>query len=169
MARGQLGKLSGAKQASTDPAQADKAKPAPPPDSLAKVDPEELKRRNEAQFFMLRVCNKGARRVSVAVMGRTAPDSEDLRIAGWWNVAAKQCSNLKKYVKGKIYLFAQEDGNPSVAWHGDAYAACVASPGPFDRVNREGAKCAANERLVSFSSFSAVEESFVWNLNPFSR
>jgi hypothetical protein len=172
LARGQLGKLSGAKQASTaDPTQADKARPAQaPPDSLAKaVDPEELKRQNDAQFFMLKVCNKGARRVSVAVMGKTALDSEDLRVAGWWNVAPKQCSNLKKYVKGKIYLFAQEDGNPSVAWRGDALSACVASPGPFDRVNREGVKCGSNERLVSFSSFSAAEESFVWNLSPFSR
>ena len=48
--------------------------------------------------------------------------AEDLRVAGWWNVAPKQCSNLKKYVKGKIYLFAQEDGNPQVAWRGDALA-----------------------------------------------
>ena len=118
---------------------------------------------------MLRVCNKSARRASVAVMGRTAPDAEDWHVEGWWNVAPKQCSNLKKYIKGKIYLFAQEDGNPSVAWRGNALQACVASPGPFDRVKRETEKCAANEKLVSFSSFAAAEESFVWNLTPLSR
>lgn len=174
LARGQLSKLTAAKAvgiSTANPAAADKAAPpAAPAISVAKAtDPEELKRRNEAQFFMLKVCNKSARRASVAVMGRTAPDATDWHVEGWWNVAPNQCSNLKKYVKGQIYLFAQEDGNPRVMWRGNAAQACVATPGPFDRVNRDAYRCAPNERLVSFSSFSASEESFVWNLTPLSR
>jgi uncharacterized membrane protein len=174
LARGQLSKLTSTKEGETDTAnltEADKARLGKTlPNTLAKaVAPEDLRRRNEAQFFMLKVCNKSSRRASVAVMGRTAVDAEDWHVEGWWNVAPNQCSNLKKYVKGKIYLFAQEDGNPSVMWRGNALQACVASPGPFDRVNREGSKCGSNERLVSFSSFSAADESFLWNLSPLGR
>ena len=118
---------------------------------------------------MLKVCNKSNRRASVAAIGRTSVESEDMHVEGWWNVPPHQCSNLKRYVRGTIYLFAQEDGNPAVMWQGSALRACVATPGPFDRVNRDSYKCAAHERAVSFLVFSASDESFVWNLSPLGR
>jgi uncharacterized caspase-like protein len=175
LARGHLGKIASAKPAPAEtvkPVEAEPVRPdkAPPNVVALATAAEEAARKNtEAQFFLLKVCNKSHRRASVAVMGRTASDGDEWHVQGWWNVAPRQCSNLKRYAKGKIYLFAQEDGNPSVTWEGDALRACVASPGPFDRVNRDDYKCAANERLVSFLSFSASDESFVWNLSPLGR
>lgn len=173
LARGHLGKLASAKSAAAEPArvpEVEKAQPAKPDQVATAVAAEAPGRKDsEAQFFMLKVCNKSNRRASVAAMGKTSLDSDDWHVEGWWNVAPKRCSNLKKYVKGKIYLFAQEDGNPSVMWQGDALRTCVASPGPFDRVNQDGHKCAANERAVSFLSFSTSDDSFVWNLSPLTR
>jgi len=175
LAKGQLDKIVSAKNAVAKIARtAEEESPARQKEqpNVASADPgsEQLKpKNNEAQFFMLKVCNKSKRRASVATIGRTSPDSEDWHVEGWWNVAPQQCSNLKKYVKGKIYLFAQEDGNVSVKWQGTARRTCVASPGPFDRVDRDGYKCAARERPVSFLSFSASDDSFIWNLSPLGR
>jgi len=172
LARGQLGKLASAKNLAphaAELAENQRVKPEKPQADSVAMAPvsEELKRKeNETQFFMLKVCNKSDRRASVAAMGKTSFDSDEWHVQGWWNVAPRQCSNLKKYVKGKIYLFAQEDGNPSVMWQGTALRTCVASPGPFDRVDRDGYKCGVRERLVSFLSFSTSDDSFVWNLSP---
>jgi uncharacterized caspase-like protein len=175
LARGHLDKIAAAKnvaEAVKPPETATPRRPDKPPANvvaLATAAEEAARKTNEAQLFLLKVCNKSKRRASIAVMGRTGADSEEWHVQGWWNVAPSQCSNLKRFAKGKIYLFAQEDGNPSVTWEGDALRACVASPGPFDRVNREDYKCAANERAVSFLSFSANDDSFVWNLSPLGR
>src|SRR5205823_2200071 len=107
----------------------------------------------DAKFFMLKVCNKSTRRASVAVMGRTAPDSDDWHVQGWWTVPVGQCSSLSKYVKGTIHVFAQEYGNSSFAWKGNGPKLCVDFPGPFDRVNRAGSNCRSSEEAASFSSF----------------
>jgi uncharacterized membrane protein len=120
---------------------------------------------SDSGTFMLKVCNKSARKASIAVMGRTTTDNDEWHVQGWWSVPAGRCNAIRKYVKGKIYLFAQEDGNPSFAWKGDALWLCVAFPGPFDRVNRDGYACQAAEKTVSFSSFSVSESSFTWDLN----
>jgi len=120
---------------------------------------------NEAQFFMLKVCNRSSRKASVAVMGRTTPDNDDWHIQGWWSIPSGQCNNVKRYVRGMIYLFAQEDGNPSFAWKGSALKLCVAVPGPFDRINRDGYACQSAEKTVAFSSFSVSDSSFTWDLN----
>ena len=127
---------------------------------------EAAQRNYDAQFFMLKVCNRSTRRASVAVMGRTMPDSADWHVEGWWTVPAGQCNNLKKYVKGTIYLFAQEDGNSAFMWKGSAASLCVAFPGPFDRVNQEGYSCRLSEKLETFSSFSVSNNAFTWDLNP---
>jgi len=175
LARGQLGKLAAATLAA---AAAEKSredeksrleKPRPDPVTAALGSEEPKRKSNEAQFFVLKVCNQSSRRASVAAMGKTSPENDDWHVEGWWSVAPRQCSSLKKFVKGAIYLFAQEDGNPAVMWQGTALRTCVASPGPFDRVNRDGYKCGAGERLVSFLSFSASDDSFVWNLSPLGR
>src|SRR5206468_4015808 len=82
---------------------------------------EEIAKLNDsAQTFMLKVCNKSSRQASVSVMGRTSLKDNDWHVQGWWSVLPGQCSNIRKYVKGVIYLFAQEDGNPSFAWKGSA-------------------------------------------------
>jgi TIR domain/Protein of unknown function (DUF1036) len=120
----------------------------------------------DAQFFMLRVCNKSARHASVAVGGRIAPDTNEWHVQGWWAVPPGQCSNLRKFVKDKVYVFAQEDGNPSFAWKGSALKACVAFPGPFDLVHSEDEICPPSGKLVSFSSFSVLDPTFTWDLNP---
>jgi uncharacterized membrane protein len=175
LARGHLGKIASVNlvgAAPIKPMEAEAVRPdkAPPTVvALATAAEEAARKTNESQFFLLKVCNKSKRRASVAVMGRTGSDGDEWHVQGWWNIAPRQCSNLRRYAKGKIYLFAQEDGNPSVSWEGDALRTCVASPGPFDRVNRDDYKCAANERLVSFLSFSASDDSFVWNLSPLNR
>jgi serine/threonine protein kinase/uncharacterized membrane protein len=127
---------------------------------------EITKLNNEAQFFMLKVCNKSSRKASVAVMGQTALENNDKHVQGWWSVPPGQCNYIRRYVKGVIYLFAQEDGNPSFAWKGNASQLCVASPGPFDRVNRDGYTCQTAEKTVPFSSFSVSEGTFTWDLNP---
>jgi hypothetical protein len=176
LARGQLGKKASARNAAAEPARVGERDGArvekPQPDNVATAvnapDPGR-KNNNAAQYFMLKVCNKSSRRASVAAIGRNSAENEDWHVEGWWNVPPRQCSNLKRYIKGKVYLFAQEDGNPSMMWHGDALRTCVASRGPFDRVNRDEYKCAADERLVTFSMFSASDESFVWNLSPLKR
>jgi hypothetical protein len=166
LARARLAKLASNKPSAPEPAK-------PPPEQRANLVPaisvEEQRRKAEAQFFMLKVCNKSNRRASIAAIGRTSIESEEMHVEGWWNVPPHQCSNLKRYVRGTIYLFAQEDGNPAVMWQGSALRACVATPGPFDRVNRDGYKCAPHERPVSFLVFSASDESFVWNLSPLGR
>ena len=175
LARGHLGKIGSVKSPVTEaikPAETEAVRPdkaLPNVVALATAVEEAARKNNEAQFFLLKVCNKSNRRASIAVMGRTGSDSDEWHVEGWWNVAPRQCSNLKRYIKGKIYLFAQVDGNPSITWQGDALQTCVASPGPFDRVNRDGYKCGANERLVSFLSFPATDDSFVWNLSPLNR
>lgn len=128
---------------------------------------EEINKLNiDAQFFMLKVCNKSPRKASVAVMGRTVLENNDWHVQGWWSIPPRQCNNIRRYVKGVIYLFAQEDGNPKFAWKGNASKLCVASPGPFDRVNRDGYVCQAAEKAVQFSSFSVSDLTFTWDLNP---
>src|SRR5262249_35107378 len=102
----------------------------------------------DAKFFMLKVCNKSTRRASVAVMGRIAPDSNDWHVQGWWTVPAGQCTNLTKYVKGTINVFAQEYGNSSFAWKGSGPKLCVDFPGPFDRVDHVGYNCLASEKTA---------------------
>jgi uncharacterized caspase-like protein len=121
---------------------------------------------DEAKLFMLKVCNKSPRNASVAVMGRTAVKNDEWHVQGWWNVHSGQCSNIKRYVKGNIYLFAQEDGNASFAWKGKDLPLCVEVPGPFDRVNREDYNCHSPEKTVTFSAFSVSDPTFTWNLNP---
>ena len=127
---------------------------------------EITKLNNEAQFFMLKVCNRSSRKASVAAMGRTVLENNDSHVQGWWSVPPGQCNNIRRYVKGVIYLFAQEDGNPSFAWKGSASQLCVAFPGPFDRVNRDGYICQTAEKAVPFSSFSVSDSTFTWDLNP---
>jgi uncharacterized caspase-like protein len=119
----------------------------------------------DAKFFMLKVCNKSTRRASVAVMGLTAPDNSDWHIQGWWTVPAGQCTSLRKYVKGTIYVFAQEYGNSSFAWKGSGPKLCVDFPGPFDRVDQAGYNCRPSEKPASFSSFSVADDTFTWDLN----
>src|SRR5262245_26738737 len=136
LARGHLGKIGSvhsaaaevAKPAEAEAARVDPVLPQVPPKVPPKVDAappnvvalataaaEEAARKNkEAQFFLLKVCNKSNRRASIAAMGRTGLDNDEWHVEGWWNVAPRQCSNIKRYVRGKIYLFAQVDGNPSI-------------------------------------------------------
>jgi uncharacterized caspase-like protein len=129
------------------------------------ADQEASRLEYDAKFFMLKVCNKSTRRASVAVMGRVAPDGDDWHVQGWWTVPEGQCSSLKKFVKGTIYLFAQEYGNSAYAWKGNGPKLCVDFPGPFDRVNRDGYNCRSSEKPASFSSFNVSDETFTWDLN----
>jgi uncharacterized membrane protein len=137
------------------------------PDSVHRTEAEAkvAKLEYDAKFFMLKVCNKSTRRASVAAMGRTAPDSDDWHVQGWWTVAAGQCTALSKFLKGTIYVFAQEYGNSSFAWKGNGPKLCVDFPGPFDRVNHPGDNCRSSEKTASFSSFTVSDETFTWDLN----
>ena len=125
----------------------------------------QVKFKSGAEVFSLRVCNHSIRKASVAVMGRTILNNNNWHVEGWWSVAPSQCDNLKSYIKGNIYLFAQDDGNPSFAWKGTSLQRCVAFPGPFDRADVSGYTCKGNETMVSFSLFSIFDSTFTWDLN----
>jgi uncharacterized membrane protein len=120
-----------------------------------------------SRTFQLRVCNKSSIKVSVAVSGHKEPDSTSWHIEGWWTVGPRDCTNItNNYLRGRIYLFAKSYGSNKTTWSGRDLNLCVEFPGPFDRVNTTNYKCHRNERLVSFSSFVADDETFTWTLNP---
>ena len=127
---------------------------------------EATKLNDDLQMSMVKVCNRSSRRASVAAMGRISPSSDEWHVQGWWPVPASRCINLRRFVKGTVYLFAQEDGNPSFTWKGNAKRICVALPGPFDRINHDGNDCQSSEKEVPFSSFAISDDSFTWDLNP---
>jgi uncharacterized membrane protein len=106
--------------------------------------------------FALRVCNVSGLKVALALMTPVSPTDNRYHVHGWYIVNADRsgCQDVGSWPKtGYFYWYAQEDGSTSQqygVWQG-TIDKCVATPGPFDRVDTPSYTCAEGEELVKFT------------------
>jgi len=106
--------------------------------------------------FALRVCNVSGLKVALALMTPVSSTDSQYHIHGWYIVNAdrNRCQDVGHWPKsGFFYWYAQEDGSTSPGygvWQGTVDK-CVATPGPFDRVDTPDYTCNDGEELVKFT------------------
>jgi uncharacterized membrane protein len=106
--------------------------------------------------FALKVCNASGLKVAMALMTPVSPADNRYHVHGWYiiNAARGGCQDVGSWPKnGYFYWYAQEDGSASEqygVWQGTVDK-CVATPGPFDRIDTPGYTCAEGEELVKFT------------------
>jgi uncharacterized membrane protein len=111
----------------------------------------------------LRVCNVSGLKIAMALMTPVSATDNRYHVHGWYivNAARGGCQDVGAWPKsGYFYWYAQEDGSAaqhygSAAQHYGVWQGtidkCVATPGPFDRVDTPEHTCAEGEELVKFT------------------
>lgn len=107
------------------------------PDTTTYIDldvpvPNE-KLRIDNETFVFNVCNKSPTDVTLAISGRSAPQSPDFLVAGWFLVKKGQCSDLGSFMKGDFFWTAI---GTKETW-GQDVRMCVQST-PFKRTRSPG-------------------------------
>lgn len=89
--------------------------------------------RIDNETFLFNVCNKSPTDVTLAISGRSAPQSTDFLVAGWFLVKKGQCSDLGPFMKGDFFWTA---AGPNEIW-GKGVRLCV-QPKAFKRIHSPG-------------------------------
>jgi hypothetical protein len=94
-------------------------------------------------------------KVALALMTPRSATDDRYHVHGWYIVNPDSvCQDVGAWPKnGYFYWYAQEDGAASQqfgVWEGTV-GKCVATPGPFDRIDTPGYTCKDGEELVKFT------------------
>lgn len=131
----------------------------------ARADIAEIKQNDvDSKMFTFEVCNKTAARTSVAITGRTDPDTNDWTVAGWWTIEPDSCDTVGKFVRGHFYYMAVNNDDYRIGWRGADKKLCV-SKTTFTRINKGGA-CDSDDPLEGFYDHVVNEGKLTWTLNP---
>ena len=112
--------------------------------------------------FVLTVCNLDSTSADLAVSHRSAPESPDFWVEGWWSLNPGECAKIGRFLTGWFYYFASSDDGE---WSGDL-PLCVTDE-PFKRMNFAHANVSCDEDdLVNFNEILVESAEFTVNLRP---